>query len=489
MVQFSNSTENSLKRKGEIQFGTDGWRGVIAADVTFSNIRRVASAIASFLEQNAQKGRPVAIGYDNRFFSEEFALEAARVLIAQGHDAVVSHCPLPTPALSLQVVNSSASLGIMITASHNPPQFNGLKLKTERGMSALPEMTDIIQEMILTTDHPLPQSPAMHEIPREDFIHPYIENLRHHVDIQRMKRSKRKLIVDSMHGVGATIIENLLSGRICSVKTIHSRRDPLFGGQKPEPLEKNLSVLSAEVKKGYFDAGVATDGDADRVAAIADDGSYVSPLTLTPLLALHLIENKKLKGAIAKTFANTIYLEKIATAYSFPFFLRPIGFKYIAELMTKGDFLIGGEESGGIGIGSYIPERDGILASLLLFEMICQQDCSLSVIRSQMWKRFGRFHYRREDIRSTPEQGRAFTSALAGKPPDRISGYSIEKIDTLDGIKFMLRDESWLLLRQSGTEPVLRIYAEATSKSKLDKLIRAGKKMACGADLKGRSRS
>ncbi len=480
MVQFFPPAERSLDRRGEIQFGTDGWRGIIAADVTFSNIRRVSSAIVSFLDQQSRKDRSVVIGYDNRFLSEEFALESAHVFIERGYDVVVSHCPIPTPALSLQVIKRSASLGIMITASHNPPQFNGLKLKTEHGMSALAATTDTIQKITLAMDDPCKKARTMHEVSREDFIRPYIENLKLHVDINRMKRSRRKLLVDSMHGTGGTIVENLLAGRTCSVNTIHSQRDPLFGGRNPEPLEKNLSRLASEVKKGCFDAGVATDGDADRVAAIADDGSYVSPLTMTPLLALHLIENKKRTGAIAKTFANTVYLDKIAAAYSFPFFLRPVGFKHVAELMLDGDFLIGGEESGGIGFGNYIPERDGILASLLLFEMICQQDCSLSTIRSRMWKRFGFFDYRREDIQCSPDQGIRFTSSLADDPPDKIGGYAIERIDTLDGVKFIFSDESWLLLRQSGTEPVLRLYAEATSKDKLDTLIEAGKKMVCG---------
>ena len=464
-----------MRQRHEITFGTDGWRGIIGADFTLRNVRRISSALAECLISRGLKARPVVIGYDNRFLSERCALEAARPILDRGISVSVSRSAVPTPALSLKVIQARASAGIMITASHNAPEFNGLKLKAEFGGSALPELTGAVQRLAIDMDDRNAASlPDPACVPREDLIAPYVDHLTKSLDVDLMRRNRRKLLVDSMHGVGSRIIEELLSGKRCHVSTIHSEADPCFGGIQPEPLEKNLIALARMVKREGYDLGVATDGDADRVAAIAEDGSYLSPLTLTPLLALHLLENRKRKGSIVKTYANTIYLDRIAHAYSLPFFIRPVGFKYVAEIMLKGDFLIGGEESGGIGIGGYIPERDGLFVSLLLFEMLCQTGFSITQLKKRMWKRFGKFEYRREDLLSQPEIGKRLTDALVKDPPDKLAGYSIESIDTLDGIKFIFADGSWLLLRQSGTEPVLRIYAEATSRKKLGYLIRSG---------------
>ncbi|MEW5806648.1 MAG: phosphoglucomutase/phosphomannomutase family protein [Acidobacteriota bacterium] len=464
----------------EIRFGTDGWRGIIAADFTFRNVRKATAALALYLKERREAQRPVVIGYDNRFLSERFALESGMILLEHGITSIFSREPLPTPALSLQVIRSEASCGIMITASHNPPEFNGLKIKAKFGGSALPEMTDAIQDC-LSRAEAIEEARAAAAYPPEwkrDFITQYVEYLKDFVDLDLIRNSRKRFLVDSMHGVGARIIEEILSGSTCLVKTIRSNRDSFFGGVNPEPLEKNIEFLRDRVRTEGFDLGVATDGDADRIAAIAEDGSYVSPLTLTPMLALHLLENKKKRGAIAKTFANTIYLDKIAKKYDLPLFVRPIGFKYIAELMMREEFLIGGEESGGIGIQGYIPERDGLLISMLLFEMLCQNPLPFTLLRKKMWDEFGRYEYRRVDLKSQLEEGKKRIRQIAGDPPDSIAGYSVHRIDPLDGIKFIFQDDSWLLLRQSGTEPVLRIYSEATSLKKLDRLVEAGLRLA-----------
>ena len=464
----------------EIKFGTDGWRAIIADTFTFENVRKASLSLARYLEEKKRTDLPVVIGYDNRFLSERFAEESAKALILKKIPVQISREPLPTPALSFRVLQVQASCGVMITASHNPPEFNGFKLKAEFGGSALPEMTDDIQtfsEEIKSIDSssfsfPLPEGV------KKDFLSPYLNHMKKFVHLDLIKKSQKRFMVDSMHGVGGNIIEDLLSGGRCIVQTIHSKRDAYFGGIHPEPMGKNLKDLSHDVKIGHFDFGIATDGDADRIGAIAEDGSFVSSLTITPLVALHLIDNKKQRGEIAKTFAHTIYLDRIARRYSFPLHIRPIGFKYIAELMLHRDILIGGEESGGIGIKGYYPERDGILIGLLLMEMLCQSNCSFSELKEQLWKDYGRMEYGRIDLKSIPEEGKKRTNHLLKNPPEDIAGFHVKEIDPLDGIKFIFDDESWLLVRQSGTEPVLRIYSEASTQEKLEKLLTAGKELA-----------
>ncbi len=465
---------------GDIKFGTDGWRGILGDTFTFQNVRKASLALAHYLEAKKKKSQPVVIGYDNRFLSERFAEESAKSLILSGIPVFISKIPLPTAALSFQVLHVKASCGIMITASHNPPEFNGFKLKGDFGGSALPDMTDAIQnftEEMPGIDPDLFAHPLPEEI-RKDFLAPYLEHLKLFIDLDLIKSSSRNFIIDSMHGVGANIIEKLLAGGKCHVRTIRHKRDPYFGGTHPEPMTQNLEMLSHEVKKGSFDLGIATDGDADRIGAIADDGSFASSLILTPLLALHLIDNKKQRGEIAKTFAHTIYLDRIAKRYSFPMHVRPIGFKYITELMLHRDILIGGEESGGIGIKGYFPERDGILIGLFLLEMLCQTNRSFTELKEQMWHDYGRMEYGRIDLKSIPERGKKWTEHLIHDSPEEIGGLPIKEIDSLDGIKFIFSDESWLLLRQSGTEPVLRIYSEAPTWEKLDTLLNAGKELA-----------
>ncbi len=464
----------------EINFGTDGWRGILADSFTFQNVRKVSLALARYLDSHKRENQPVVIGYDNRFLSERFAEESSKALILSGFPVFLSQTPLPTPALSFQVIHAQASCGIMITASHNPPEFNGFKLKGDFGGSAIPEMTDAVQHLTEEMEDVDP-SPFFHPLPeksKRDFLTPYLEHLKKFVDLELIKQSPRKFLVDSMHGTGSKIIEKLLSGGKCRVRSIHHTRDPYFGGIPPEPMPKNLKELSHEVKVGSFDLGIATDGDADRIGAISDDGSFASSLTLTPLLALHLIENKKQRGELAKTFAHTITLDRIARKHSFPMHIRPIGFKYIAELMLHRDILIGGEESGGISIKGYFPERDGILMGLLLLEMLCQTNRSFTELKEMMWRDYGRMEYGRIDVKSIPESGKAWTEHLAQDPPKDIGGFPVKSIDPLDGIKFIFSDESWLLLRQSGTEPVLRIYSEAPTWEKLNILLNAGKELA-----------
>jgi phosphomannomutase len=464
----------------EINFGTDGWRGLIADTFTFQNVRKVSSALAHYLNSRKKKDQHVVIGYDNRFLSERFAAESSKALILNGIPVLISRTPLPTAALSYQVLHAKASCGIMITASHNPPEYNGFKLKADFGGSALPDMTDAIQSLTAEMEEVDP-TPFVHPLPKEikrDFLSPYLEHLKKFVDLELIKSSTKSCIVDSMYGVGGDIIENLLSGGKCRISTIHNKRDPYFGGIPPEPMPTNLKELSEEVKNGSFDLGLATDGDADRIGAISDDGSFASSLTVTPLLALHLINNKKQRGEIAKTFAQTITLDRIARKYSFPMHIRPIGFKYIAELMLHRDILIGGEESGGISIKGYFPERDGLLIGLLLLEMLCQMNRSFTELKKQMWRDYGRMEYGRIDIKSIPESGKKWTDYLVQNSPKNIGEFPVQAIDPLDGIKFILSDESWLLLRQSGTEPVLRIYSEAPTREKLDTLLKTGQELA-----------
>lgn len=463
-----------------IKFGTDGWRAVIAKDFTFQNVAIVTQALVDFLNGQDLKNRTVAVGYDNRFLSEQFAKEVATQLAANNFQALLFDDAVPTPMVSFEVKSQEMAAGVVITASHNPPEFNGFKVKAPFGGSAPPEMTKQIEGLLNHSSPiiiPFEQAVAENKIKA---IQPSINYGRHIaklVDLERVKDSSKHLVVDSMHGSGARWVEHLLNGGKCKVTTIRANRDAHFGGVNPEPIANNLTPLFEVVRAESALIGLATDGDADRVGACDELGNFISSHQIVAILLLHLAKERNLQGGVAITFSQSTLVKRIAKNYGLPIYETPIGFKYLAELMLSQDILISGEESGGIGIKGHIPERDGILNSLLLAEAIITRQKTPSKLLENIWKEFGRFYYDRLDLHIGINQGKELVESLKLSSPSNFAGEEIAEVATLDGTKLIFNDGSWLLLRQSGTEPVLRLYCEASSQSKLEKILTKASQM------------
>jgi phosphomannomutase len=464
-----------------IKFGTDGWRAVIAADYTFANVERLAQAYADYLDnQDQERSHPhlVVVGFDRRFLSEHFANRAAEVLTANNISIAMFPEAVPTPLISWAVKDLGASGGIVITASHNPPEFNGFKIKASWGGSADPEITLAVEKLV---DANISKRAAL-VADKQELLGPAITSYRaqiaSYVDLDRIRDSDGPVIVDSMHGTGGHWVESFLTGGRLQVETIRGYRDPLFGGINPEPIDSNLGALKLRVVDKGAPVGLATDGDADRVGAVNELGETMTMHAVVPLMLLHLVRQRKMTGAVVRTFSQTVLLKRIAAAHDLKLYETPIGFKYIAELMLKDDILIGAEESGGIGVKGHIPERDGILNSLLFLEAVITAGKPPSEMLRDLHREFGEFHYGRKDLRVEPAVGLQLLERLRNATPDSVVGYEVTGVETMDGTKLLFGDESWLLFRQSGTEPVLRIYSEATSVAKVNALLTAGEEMA-----------
>jgi len=469
-----------VNRLASIKFGTDGWRAVIAQEFTFANVERVAQAYATYLAEQAQTAGVtlVVVGYDRRFLSDRFAERACQVFLGNGLRIALFPYDCPTPLISWSVKVLQAIGGVVITASHNPFHFNGFKIKAPWGGSATPETTSAVEGLV---DKSVPR---LAELTGEgqDLLGPAIESYRQqiesYIDLERLRSTRGTVIVDPMHGTGGRWVENFLSGGTLKVETIRGDRDPLFGGVNPEPIDRNLSALKQRVIDSRAVLGLATDGDADRVGAVNELGSTMTMHDVVPLLLLHLARERKMSGGVVRTFSQSILTKRIAAKLGLPLYETPIGFKYIADLMLKEDILIGAEESGGIGVKGHIPERDGILNSLLFLEAVVTAGKPPSQMLSDLHKEFGEFHFGRRDLHVAVERGQEFVAHLARNPPSKFGGDSVVNVATLDGTKLEFSDESWLLFRQSGTEPVLRIYAEGTSAQKMNLLLDDGAALA-----------
>jgi phosphomannomutase len=458
-----------------IRFGTDGWRGVMARDFTFANLHRVVQAICDVF--TARNARHAVVGYDHRFLARRFAEETCSVLLGNGLSVSLGEGPNTTPAVSCQVVDAGADFGLILTASHNPPEFHGLKIKTAAGASASEEITTEVEQRLDRTPPrrvPLADGLGLGTLEILSFRRAHLERLGAVADLPRIRAGRLHAVVDSMHGTGGRIIEDMVAGSSTQVLTLRSNRDPLFGGCPPEPIRVRMQALMEEVPRAGASLGIATDGDGDRVAAVDDGGNYVSPLRLVAVLALHMVRRRKVPGALARTFANTLYLERIAAAEGREFHSLPVGFKHIAVLLERGEVAIGGEESGGIGFAGYLPERDGVLAGLLLMEAVAMAGKPLSALIRDLTREFGDYHYDRTDVRDASGHLDEALQQLAEAPPDRVAGLSVSALDCLDGTKLLLGDQGWLLFRRSGTEPVVRIYAEAGSPEKVRSLLQEG---------------
>jgi phosphomannomutase len=459
----------------QIKFGTDGWRAVIAREFTYVNVERVAQAYADFLTKEAGEQQPlVVIGFDRRFLSENFAARTAEVMAGNGCRIAMFADAQPTPLISWAVKDLGANGGVMITASHNPANFNGFKIKAPWGGSAAPETTRQVENLV---DQTTPRRTAVTDDGRqllEPVVNRYRQQISSYVDLERLKSAGGKVIVDPMHGSAGRWVEDFLAGGSLSVETIRELRDPLFGGVNPEPIDQNLGPLKQRVLETGALVGLATDGDADRVGAVDERGRTMTMHDVVPLLLLHLARVRKIDGAVVVTVSQSVLTKRIAHEMGLKVYETPIGFKYIADLMMKEDILIGAEESGGIGVRGHIPERDGVLNSLLFLEAIVSAGKPPSEMLADLHREFGEFHFGRRDLHLQVSRGQELVARLSENPPANFASFDVTNVETMDGAKLIFDDESWLLFRQSGTEPMLRIYSEATSVEKMQKLLAAG---------------
>ena len=481
-----------------IKFGTEGWRAVIAEEFTVENVRIVTQAIADHLLETAGsragrrsghhrggRGVPVAggdrptmaVGYDTRFLSDHFARAVCEVLAGNRIRSVLSDGAIPTCAVSRYVLGTRLSLGLVVTASHNPGIYNGLKIKEAYGGSATQETVTSVERRIGRSQIqrvPFDEAVTAGLVHVRDMMPLFLKGIRTFIDLPAIRRMPYRVIVDSMHGTGSRVIEGLLKGGTCRVETLRGDRDPLFGGSAPEPIALNLRELSRTVKRTRADVGIANDGDADRLGIIGPGGVWLNPGQVMCVLLQHLITTRKVTGAVVKTVSNTMMINRLTDALGLRLVEVPVGFKHIAKLMLEDRIIIGGEESGGIGVHGYMPERDGILNGLLLLEAMAARRQTLSTLMAQLERQYGRWYYGRQDLHLTNRQVDGLFARLRANPPASLAGVPVADVNTLDGVKLIGRDESWLLFRRSGTEPIVRIYAETPQKSRLPRLLALG---------------
>lgn len=470
----------------EIKFGTDGWRAVIADTYTFKNVKILSQAIADWVNKDlkpfdsAQGRKAIAVGFDTRFMSADFAELVACVLAANGIEVLLADGPLPTPALSYGVPSNKCLAGIVITASHNPYKFNGLKIKTAEGGGAGRDITDKVESYLGASEVQTLSFAKARESGKlkvHDFKSSYLKFMRNYIDLKKIKSAKFKVIMDAMHGSGDSIIAQVLNGTQIRLSLMREDINPYFDGKKPEPVVEMLSEVISRVKKEKFDLGLVVDGDADRIAAVAPGGEFIHPQKILGLLILHLARNRGRKGGVVKTICGTTMIDNIARKLNLKLYETPVGFKYISDLMVSERIIAGGEEAGGMGVQDYIPERDGTLAGLLLLEMMVYQKKNIKKIIDEMEKEFGRYYYLRADVKLS-QGGAADLNKI--KTMKELLGKKVVDMKDFDGVKLICEDESWLMFRPSGTEPLVRAYAEARSLARARQLIRYGEALLSG---------
>lgn len=467
-----------------IKFGTDGWRAVISEDFTFENVAIVAQAIADFIRAKKSpiyRKRKVVVGYDTRFLSDKYAEIVSCVLASNGINVTLAAGPSSTPSVGLYIRDKKLTGGVMITASHNPAQYNGIKYKGYFAGSAGSDIIDDIERRLHKSKvktMSLSEGVKKKLIKLEDLMAIQIKDVKKFADMKLLKKARLKVLVDSMYGTGDRYLGKILKGTGVKMDFIHDEFNPSFMGTAPEPNEKHLGELMRKVKKGKYSLGVATDGDSDRVAIVDERGDILTGHKVMALLLMHLHENRGMKGGIVQTVCGTGLIDRMAADYGLETFETPVGFKYICELMTKKNILVGGEETGGIGFKGYIPERDGFLSAILIMELIIRKKKPLSKIVEELNKKYGSFVYEREDQIFDSSKRKKLLSGLKTKPLKEVLGKKVIKVNDADGDKFICSDGSWLLLRLSGTEPKLRIYSETSSKKKSLEYLKCGEKYA-----------
>jgi phosphomannomutase len=461
----------------QIKFGTDGWRAVIAEDFNFSNVEKVAQATADYWRANPVAGTTakVVVGYDRRFLSNEFARRTAEVLAGNEFDVVLTPEPTPTPSVSFAVKKMGAIGGVMITASHNPPMFNGFKLKSDYGGSAESSTCQAIEGYLdRSTVRAATGVGKGTRVALKDIRPAHYAALKKLVDFKLIARSKLKFAHEALFGVGAGCFEQILGGTTCRVTTLNGKHDVLFGGINPEPIEKNYGRSAAYLKKHPHDICLVTDGDADRVGGMDGRGNYLSTHQLICLLLRHLRVNRNGQGRVVKALTTTSMVDKMCAKLGLEMVETGVGFKYIAAEMVKGGVLLGAEESGGISFPGHIPERDGIAAGLMLLEMLATEKISVNKMLAGLEKEFGPHKYGRIDTHFPLEKRGALMEFLKANPPVKLLKSPMADVKSYDGVKYVAQDSSWLMLRGSGTEPILRIYAEGKSDPDVQKLLKLG---------------
>ncbi len=476
-----------------IHFGTDGWRAVISDSFTFDNLRIVAQAIADAVasdhwdKSDSTDPNKIVIGFDTRFLSDRFAGETARVLAANGFTVLLTQSDSPTPAVSYAVKNQNAIAGIMITASHNAPRYNGVKLKGAFGGSALPEQCRRV-EVYINDNEEQARGPNLMDfkkaraaglIQKFNPLPAYFEHLHKLINSDVIADNPQRFVVDAMYGSGRGVIKAFLQGTGCEIAEIRNEMNPGFGGVHPEPIAKYLGPLTSAISSGMGNFGVVTDGDADRIGAMDERGAFVDPHKIMALSLKYLVEKRGWNGAVVRTVSTTRMIDRLAKRYGLKLIETPVGFNHIADHMMKEDVLIGGEESGGISFKGHIPEGDGPIMGLLLIEMIAAGNKSLGEMVNGLLEDVGPVIYEREDLRlSRPVAKAEMTEFLTKKAPKEIGGQKVDEISQRDGVKYIMADDSWLLIRPSGTEPVLRVYAEGRTQEMMKALLGYGKTVA-----------
>ncbi len=465
----------------EIKFGTDGWRGVIAREFTFENLSLVAQAVMDWISREGLADRGLVVGYDRRFLSPDFARRVAE--IAAGNNVGVLLCDevAPTPAVSWAVKELKAAAGIMITASHNPPIYNGFKIKEQYGGSARPETTKLLEQIAaynrseqrIVRSMPFDEACRTGKVEQIDATTSYLRQLGHLVDLEAIRKAAIPAVADPMYGAGSGLFKRLLG-----MDEIHAEANPSFGGTAPEPIGENLHELSNLLASGRYRVGLALDGDADRIGAVDEQGEFFSSHAIFTLLLKHLVERKHLSGGVVKTVSSTRMIDLLAEKYGLALYETPIGFKHICELMLDKQILMGGEESGGLGITGHIPERDGLLMGLLLLETVALTGKGVRQQLEEIMDEIGHFSYRRIDTHISSEAKQALLQRLQNEPPAVIAGRSVAATNFSDGFKFVFDNGDWLLIRPSGTEPVLRLYSEASEQAMVETLLRSARQIA-----------
>jgi phosphomannomutase len=486
---YAREIENPKMPHPQIKFGTDGWRGLIADDFTFSNVRIAAEAVATYIHAKADPAKGLCIGYDSRFGSKAFARVCAEVAAATGIPVLLANDITPTPALSFGVRERGAAGGIMITSSHNPAQWNGVKYKAWYGGSGKPS---IIAEIESYLGQPVARAAQPAAILEADFLPTYLKAIESFANLELIAKSGRKFAIDSMYGAGRTIIADIFTRIGVAHVQIRGNIDPLFPGINPEPIEPHIRALGEAAAANGCDAGLCTDGDADRIGATDEHGEFVDPHKIFSVLLSWVLKRKGWPGAVTRAFNTTKLLDRICAKHGRELIEHGIGFKYVCDLMLEREILMGGEESGGIGFQRHLPERDGLLNALLLANVIAEENKTLGQLVADLQAEYGEHQYGRIDLHISDEvKNGAIARARALKTGDTVfAGMPILRQENLDGVKFFLDNpeaaskpnaaETWLLLRASGTEPLLRIYTESCSKESVAKLLESARRFAQG---------
>jgi len=461
----------------QIKFGTSGWRAVMADEFTMANVRRAVGGIARYVASQKPKGARIIVGRDPRFLGETFCSMAAEILSAQGITPLVVAEPAPTPAFAHAVVHNKADGVINFTASHNPPEYNGIKFSTPDGCPALPEVTKKIEAEIVAADNAPSAKPASTASPASESLDPkpaYLKRLGEITDLEGIRKAGLKVAFDPMWGSARGYSDELLRNAGVQVATVHDYRDVLFGGHAPEPDDHLLEDLRKKMRETGAQIGIATDGDADRFGVIDADGTFLQPNYIIALLFDYLVESRGWKNGVAKSVATTNLINALAQAHGVELHETPVGFKFIGELIMQDKIAIGGEESAGLSIRHHVPEKDGLLAGLLCCEAVAKRGKSLGEQLKVISNQVGSFYPERQNFRLTPEVKAKFTEKLKSDPRE-FCGHTVSEVNRKDGLKLVFSDGSWVCYRLSGTEPVVRVYTEARSERGLEKLSTAAK--------------